>query len=231
MQMWQVLNIQPGILCLTGGGGKTTLAHALAAQLPGSVVFCTTTKIYPSAQMPVLCEVDAPKLASALTRYHAVCIGTPTEEGKLAAPLLPFSRLRELADYVIVEADGSKGRPMKAHLPYEPVLPAEMDRCICLVGASGFGERLETAAHRPERFAELADAELCTPIDAQMTASVLRQEHSFDAVIVNQVETARQEAQAQLLAELLDDVPVYAGQVRDGQLRRLYGAFSSQNGA
>ena len=163
MQLWQLLHIQPGILCLIGGGGKTTLAHALAAQLPGSVVFCTTTKIYPSAQMPVLCEVDASKLTSALARYHAVCIGTPTEEGKLAAPLLPFSKLRELADYVIVEADGSKGRPMKAHLPYEPVLPEEMDRCICLVGASGFGERLEAAAHRPERFAELAGSELCTP--------------------------------------------------------------------
>ena len=63
-----------------------------------------------------------------------------------------------------------------------------------------------------------------------MAASVLRQEHSFDALIVNQVETVWQGAQAQLLADYLDDVPVYAGQIRDGQLRRLYGASSSQNG-
>ena len=48
------LALPRGVTCLVGGGGKTTLAHVLAAQLPGSVIFCTTTRIFPSETLPVV---------------------------------------------------------------------------------------------------------------------------------------------------------------------------------
>lgn len=50
-----------------------------------------------------------------------------------------MERLAELFDYVLVEADGSAHRPMKAHAPYEPVIPALTGQTVCVVGASGFG--------------------------------------------------------------------------------------------
>lgn len=220
MMLWQQLRLPVGITCFTGSGGKTTLAHCLARQLPGRVIFCTTTRIFPSAQMPVLCEAEAAELQSALVRHHAVCIGTPTEEGKLAAPKLPFECLKSLADYILVEADGSRGRPMKAHRDCEPVIPDGTARRIRLLGASGFGCVIREAAHCPSLFAELAGSPEEALITPELAAAVLRREGGFDTLVINQIETAEQMRQAETVARLMA-VPVYGGQVRDGVLKRL----------
>lgn len=220
MELWELLQIRPGIVCAVGGGGKTTLLHRLAASLPGRVIFCTTTKIFPSAQMPVLCQADASQIASLLLRQRAVCIGTPTEEGKLAAPRLSFSALRQLADYILVEADGSKNLPMKAHLEGEPVIPPGAERVLLVVGSSGFGKPIREAAHRPERYAELAGATLDDELTPQRAAAVIRKEGFGDTVIVNQAAAPEQILQARELASCLS-VPVFAGEVREDQLERV----------
>lgn len=214
------LNLNPGILCLTGGGGKTTLAHALADALSGTVIFCTTTKILPSAELPVFCEQDAAALQAALARHRAICIGTPTESGKLTLPLLPFSQLRALADYIIVEADGSKQLPMKAHLPHEPVLPAGYDRWLHIVGASGFARPIKEAAHRAERFAALAGTSIQETVTPTHLANVLRAESGFDTLLINQVTNAHDLAYARELSQLVD-VPVFAGEFQKRTLAAL----------
>ena len=215
-----LLEIRPGILCLTGSGGKTTLAHRLAAALPGKVIFCTTTRIYPSDTLPVLPDPTAGQLAEALTRSRAVCVGAPASMGKLAAPSLPMAALRDLAPYVVVEAAGSKGLPMKAHLSHEPALPPERSKTLLVVGASGFGKPIGAAAHRAEQFAKLCGADLQTPITAPLLARVLLAEGGFDAVVVNQAADGPALEEAARLAALLP-VPVFAGEVRQDRLVRL----------
>ena len=63
--------------------------------------------------------------------------------------------LTRLADYVLVEADGSRRLPLKAHAPHEPVIPPEAKRVLCVVGARGFGRPIQEAVHRPEVFCAL----------------------------------------------------------------------------
>ncbi len=216
--IWKTLDIRPGLTCLIGGGGKTTLAHVLARQLPGTVLFCTTTRILPSETLPVVLGSEA-AAAAALAAHRAVCLGTPAERGKLAAPDVPPERLCRLADYVLVEADGSRGLPLKAHLAHEPVVPAGA-RTILLVGASGFGQPIGRAAHRPERFAALCGAGPEGTATPERVAAVLLAEGGFDTVVVNQVDTeARRAAACRLAARL--SVPVFGGEVRAGRLERL----------
>lgn len=213
------LALPRGVTCLVGGGGKTTLAHVLAAQLPGSVIFCTTTRIFPSETLPVV--TGGPwQIAAALDRARAACVGTPAQQGKLAAPEASLEQLCLLADYVIVEADGSKGLPCKAHLEYEPVIPPETDRTILVVGASGFGQPIAQAAHRPERFAALCGASVEDIVTPERLAAVLNAEGGFDTVLVNQMEDSGREAAARQLAALLP-VPVWGGSLRAGQVRQL----------
>lgn len=213
------LALPRGVTCLVGGGGKTTLAHVLAAQLPGSVIFCTTTRIFPSETLPVV--TGGPwQIAAALDRARAACVGTPAQKGKLAAPEASLEQLCLLADYVIVEADGSKGLPCKAHLEYEPVIPPETDRTILVVGASGFGQPIAQAAHRPERFAALCGASAEDIVTPERLAAVLNAEGGFDTVLVNQMEDSGREAAARQLAALLP-VPVWGGSLRAGQVRQL----------
>jgi len=217
MELWQRLGLLPGVICAVGSGGKTTLLHRLARELPGTVIFCTTTKIFPSARLPVLCGADEAQLTALLRRSRAVCIGTPTEEGKLSTPRLPFDALRRIADYVLVEADGSRGLPLKAHRPNEPVLPEHADRVLNLVGALGLGRPVCEAAHCPERYTELSGLGLSDPVTPEAAAAVLRYEGLGDTVIVNQAELPEPMQLARALAAHLS-CPVFAGSVRDGAL-------------
>ncbi len=203
------LSLRPGLICLTGSGGKTTLAHLLAKALPGRVIFCTSTRIYPSKTLPVYLGADEGALDALLERFRAVCVGTAAEAGKLSAPRIPFSRLRALAAYVLVEADGSRGLPLKAHLPHEPALPENFDRNILLAGASGFFRPVSEAAHRPERFCALSGLRMEDPATPEAVASVLRSEGGFDTVLVAQCSRPERLSAAHALAALLEQ-PVFA---------------------
>lgn len=220
MENLQLLRLRPGLICLTGSGGKTTLAHLLAASLPGRVIYCTTTRIYPSHALPLFTGGGAEALNRLLSDNRAVCVGTPAAEGKLSAPQMSFQQLRVLADYVLVEADGSRGLPLKAHLSYEPVLPKGFDRNLLLVGASGLGRPINQAAHRPERFAKLCGCDVTAPAEPEAIASVLSAEGGFDTVIVNQASSPEHFAQSERLKKLLS-VPVFAGELQKGTLIQL----------
>ena len=58
-------------------------------------------------------------------------VGTPCGDGKFGPPEQSWAELCTLADYVLVEADGSRGLPLKAHLSHEPVLPQEAGSSPC----------------------------------------------------------------------------------------------------
>lgn len=81
---------------------------------------------------------------------------------QIRPPEQSWAELCALADYVLVEADGSRGLPLKAHLSHEPVLPQEAGQVIAVLGLTGLGRPIAEAAHRPERYAGLAG---CAPED------------------------------------------------------------------
>nr|WP_326184644.1 selenium cofactor biosynthesis protein YqeC [uncultured Oscillibacter sp.] len=206
-----LLNIRPGVTAVIGGGGKTTLLRTLGEELSAahSVLLCTTTKILPFSGLPCARGLDE---LEALGRDHRLlCAGRDVPgTGKLTALDAPMERLAERFDYVLVEADGAARRPMKAHAPHEPVIPAMANQVICVVGASGFGQSVSQAAHRPELYARLAGVPVDAPLTPETEAAVLKKEALHHKVYVNQVETERDRSEARALAKLLD-CPVVAG--------------------
>ncbi len=123
MKICEQLHMIKGITAVIGSGGKTTLLRILAEELSGTVILTTSTHILPFAGIPLLVTDDIEQVRCALALHRVICMGTPAAEGKLTAPALPFSVLADAADYVIVEADGSKRLPLKAHASHEPVIP------------------------------------------------------------------------------------------------------------
>ena len=119
----QIFGLKPGVVSVIGSGGKTTLLSTLARELPGPVILCTTTHIFPFSEYPLISGEDAGALNAALARSRVVCLGQPGKDGKLTAPALSFSLLLELASWVLVEADGSKRLPLKAHAPQRAATP------------------------------------------------------------------------------------------------------------
>lgn len=67
-------------------------------------------------------------------------------------------------DVVLVEADGSRQRPIKAPAAHEPVLPDGVDLVVPVAGLDALGHPLDSRiAHRPELIAAIHSAESVTP--------------------------------------------------------------------
>lgn len=227
MELARAFSLIPGVVSVIGSGGKTTLLSVLARELPGPVILCTTTHMFPFSEYPLLPGDDTGQVEAALAQSRVVCLGQPDERGKLTAPALPFSQLRALASWVLVEADGSKRLPLKAHASYEPVIPPESGQTILVMGASGFGAPIAQAVHRPERFCTLTGASPEEPASPELAARAILQEGLAHRVFLNQVESPEDWLQAERFARILTDagLEVWAGSLRQGVCRKL-GPFS-----
>ena len=211
MELAKLLDVHPGVTAVIGGGGKTTLLRTLGEELAerNRVLLCTTTKIFPFPGLP--CANTREELDALRRKHRLLCAGTPVSgTGKLTAPSVHMTELVSWFDYILVEADGSAQRPFKAHAAHEPVIPAEANQVICVVGACGFGRPVEEAVHRPELYARLAGMSVEDATTPETEAAVLRAEGLHHRIYVNQTEAPSDLAAAKALAALLD-CPVLAG--------------------
>lgn len=197
-------------VCVVGSGGKTTLLRRLSERLPGTVILTTSTRVYPFPGVPLI-PADADRgrvlkeIESALASNRVACVGTPLPTGKLSAPSpgASFEDLLSLADTVLIEGDGSAGLPLKAHRPWEPVIPPCADLTVCVVGASGIGKPAREACHCPELFCALTGASPDRPVDEATIALALNREDLADVYLVNQVDALDDPDRALRLCELI----------------------------
>lgn len=217
MKLTELLGIRHGVTALIGGGGKTTLLYHLAEELrtEGTVLVCTTTRMWPPDHLPVV--RSAAELREALDTCGVACAGTPAEQGKLAEPSFDWM---DRADYVLVEADGAAGRPFKAHEKWEPVLPERRNTSILVMGADGFGKPISKAAHRPGLYARLAGTTESRPLTPAVAAKVAEREGFHDQIFLNQVDREEEWPLARELAACVG-CPVTAGSLRTGVWKRI----------
>lgn len=214
-----LLEIRPGLTAVIGSGGKTTLLRTLGRELTEAghrVLLCTTTKIFPFSDIETLISPDEKALSAALQQHRLVCAGAPVPGvGKLQAPEIPMARLLEMADYVIAEADGSAGKPLKAHAAHEPVIPRQANNVICVAGLSGLGQAIASAVHRPEIFAEIAGAQLTDPVTKEMLMTVLLHEFPRCRFLLNQADNTPLWKQGKTMAQRMDR-PVVVASLQKG---------------
>ena len=222
MKLAKALDVRPGVTAIIGGGGKTTLMECLAAELSAQarVIVCTTTHIYPEQNMPCLVSPSGEKVRAGLARTRCVCVGSVSESGKLSAPELPFRTLCAMADYVIVEADGSKRLPLKAHAAHEPVIPPEANQTILVVGASGFGRPMHESVHRAAIAAQELGVSADTAVTPELWARFLNLEALHTRVLVNQADGEPEQETAKALAEGLS-CPVCMAALQKGWIKCL----------
>ncbi len=174
------------LITLVGAGGKTTLMFALARELLTShkkIITTTTTKIYPPepGQSPALIlggtEVF-PEIEEVLDRYgHITWAADRSAENKLTGvSLSDLSAFWSsgLTDFLIVEADGSAQRPVKAPGADEPVVPKETTLFIAVVGLSALNKPLNKEfAFRPEIISRLSSIPLNSPMTLEGIARLM----------------------------------------------------------
>lgn len=193
MEISSILEITQGVTALIGGGGKTTLMETLARELrrQGTVIVTTSTHIMEPEGLPLLRRASAEDVRAALDAHGVVCAAEQSEPGrKMTAPELGFDALAALADFVLVEADGARRLPLKAHAPHEPVIPPCTGKTVYVLGADGFGRPIHEVCHRPERYAPLCGAEETDLVTPRRAAQVLLAEgYGAGLIYVNKVES------------------------------------------
>ena len=196
----ELFQIRPGITALIGGGGKTSTMYALAEELRknGSVIVCTSTHILCPPQYPFLARLSN-KLA-----FGKVISTGKIDGNKLSAPEQSFDELMQFADYVLVEADGSRQLPLKAHASHEPVIPKDANKVLVVIGIDGLGLPIKNAAHRPELYAAIVHAHVDASVTAEMIRDVVHTYPRCDGIVINKADDADAVEKAYKLAAMFD---------------------------
>lgn len=185
------------VISIVGSGGKTTLMFAAAREFVAAgerVLLTTTTKIarheaFDGGYALVMSDAesiveDARRAAQARGAGQAgamiACVGESADGQKIIGfPPGTIDRLRDDGhfDRILVEADGSARKPLKAPAAHEPVIPSSTDVLIMVAGLNGLGFPLdETTVFRAERWAELTGAKAGSCIDAESVSRVVLHE-------------------------------------------------------
>jgi probable selenium-dependent hydroxylase accessory protein YqeC len=219
---------QGGVISLVGSGGKTSLMFKLACELSmtgESVLTTTTTKIFEPEPDQTSCLIVSDTVTSLLNqaaelidkhRHITMACDRLSAQGKLigfAPEIIQALWNSHLFRWIIVEADGAAGRPLKAPATHEPVVPDCTSCLVGLVGLNGVGRPLiDQWVFRPERFAELAGISKGLDVTEASVVDVLTHKKGIfknasagvlRIVFLNQADTPKAFAAAQRTVRLL----------------------------
>ncbi len=200
------------IVSLVGAGGKTSALFKMSEELKKRglrVLVTTTTAIfYPEQEQydhlfmwKSLDESGIPDFN--IMQGSVTIIGScRTENGKLKGiepEKLDMLYDSKIFDFILVEADGSKRKPIKAPASHEPVIPSRTTFVIGIIGFDSYGKPLNHEwVHRPELLSVLCGKAMDKPIDDQVFIRLCRERNGLfkgspsgaeQIVLINKVET------------------------------------------
>jgi molybdenum cofactor cytidylyltransferase len=182
------VDANPARLALVGAGGKTTAMFRLGGELldtaSGGRVFLSATTHLAAEQgelagRHVLLDSPASSLPPAEELKGVILFSGPGREGRLDG--LDPESLQKVLDLAqdlqapfLLEADGSRRKPLKAPAGHEPVIPGWVRAVVVTAGLQGLNRPLsEALVHRPERFAALSGLAEGEPVTVEALAKVL----------------------------------------------------------
>lgn len=209
------------IVSITGSGGKTTLLCFLSALYRDEKVLATTsTRIRMPVNFPFCADLSACRKVwesgeepGPSSRPCGVAFSGAVLSGKHAGKLgnLPDASrvmLFPAADRVFIEADGSRGLPLKCAAPWEPVILPGTELVLCVAGLSALGKPLGEVCYRcpagreQEIVTEGTVADLLASEKAAAERAAASSRVSFFAVL-NQCDDGRLRSRAEEILGIL----------------------------
>ena len=165
-------------IAFTGAGGKTTALFLLAKELSKDTPVIVTASSHLAEWQIALADkhiiVESPdELENTETKVSGITLITGALDGNRTKPLgeISLNKLNEFCKShsvpLLIEADGSRQKPLKAWAKHEPPIPSFVNQVVHVVGLTGIGKLLnEENIHRPEIFSALSGlkiGEVITP--------------------------------------------------------------------
>lgn len=158
-----------GVVSFVGAGGKTSCMFRLAeeaAKKKHKVLTTTTTRILvpePSQSLHVFTSQTVKQLVKVLEGEFAGAFHVTAAKSSDGYKLAGYSVLQvdELADkgmfdWLLVEADGAAGKPLKAPAAHEPVVPERSRAVVGVIGLDCVGKIFnEGRVHRHRIYARI----------------------------------------------------------------------------
>jgi probable selenium-dependent hydroxylase accessory protein YqeC len=170
LKLHLALGISSGdVVAFVGAGGKSSAILAIADELSEAgltVLAVPTTKLFMSEAERIGTLVTAEGAdelrAKAEEAFSGGASGVVVGSGLLSKNRVggvepgAVSSLTSLADVVLVEADGSRRRPIKGTAEHEPAVPDSATVVVAVGNIGAFGMPVdEEHVHRPELFSKL----------------------------------------------------------------------------
>jgi len=209
-----------------GAGGKTTAMFQLARQLPLPVIVTATSHLgswqAKLADQHIITETPAP-LEELEHGLNGVILVTGEMDGDRIKPINEqlLNWLHQFCGYhsipLLIEADGSREKPLKAWADHEPPIPAFVELIVQVVGLTGLGKTLSNEnVQRAEIFSSLSGVNMGASISSESLVRVLTHvegglknipSHARRVILLNQADTPKLQSAAQGMAQAL--IPSY----------------------
>lgn len=171
------------IISFVGAGGKSSLIDAIAkwgSNQGKKVLVTTTTHIFrPPSE---ILAINEKQLQEIWKMGHWAVIGVTEEKQpqKLKMPDSDWMRQSmELADLILIEADGSKRMPCKVPADHEPVLLPESDIVVAVLGLSALRHPLNECCFRTEQAKQLLSKDENHLLTEEDMATILRSDQGL----------------------------------------------------
>lgn len=197
--LWRGLGLDkavfPQVVALVGSGGKTSLMGQLA--LAGKehhlrVAVLTTTHIWNPSGEGISAKKwcfpeegiswkkgyfsEEGKSSEPMGKGIVMAFGKDCGNGKITFPGEEcYREICREADLILVEADGSRGLPVKYPGPREPVIPENVSRILCVCGLSGLGRPGQEVCQRWELVPEIVKKDQKEQITEELLARLLEE--------------------------------------------------------
>lgn len=159
------------IISFVGAGGKTTFVYTLAkelAELGKRVIVTTTTHMEKPIQN--YCEWGQKIQVNA---GEVLSVGRDCHNGKMKGMEQgEYLKLLEFADFLIIEADGSRKMPLKVPAQHEPVIIPKTDLVVGVLGLNSVGKTIMEASHRAPDVAAFLKKQECDIITTEDLESI-----------------------------------------------------------
>lgn len=213
----------PRIISLVGGGGKTTTIYQLADELSeqGLRVLITTSTHIQCPENGLSAFVDHVREVTAdMWEGGILTVGKPLlkeeETYKLSMPEglgepEEMERLLQMADVILIEADGAKKKPVKVPGEWEPVIIPQTGLVIACAGLSALGGTFADTCFRFQEYGKWLMREgenVITPEDLALILMDERGSHRgvqgrYYRVVLNQADGEKELKAAEMILKLL----------------------------